>query len=291
MAVTVSNTYSLSMIYAGFKRVGTWWNYKNVISPFYRLYYIEKGNGKVYINNISYELTPGTLFLIPKFTFHSYECDDFMDHYYICFFDDLTGNAGIPNPMQMNLKVTAHSMDFDLVKRYLELNPYKHLMVSDPQRYDNDRMIYESHEEKISFCTSRLMESNGILLQLFSRFVTEESVRKVTANTLYGKLDLAVQYVNKNLDKHISIIELADLMFITPDHFSKVFKKIIGIPPCEYIQMKRIERAQALLLTTNMSIMQIAESVGICNPSQFTRLFTKIAQCSPKEYRAMQLSV
>ena len=28
MAVTVSNTYSLSMIYAGFKRVGTWWNYK-----------------------------------------------------------------------------------------------------------------------------------------------------------------------------------------------------------------------------------------------------------------------
>lgn len=51
MAVTVSNTYSLSMIYAGFKRVGTWWNYKNVISPFYRLYYIEKGNGKVYINN------------------------------------------------------------------------------------------------------------------------------------------------------------------------------------------------------------------------------------------------
>ena len=51
-------------------------------------------------------------------------------------------------------------------------------MVSDPQRYDNDRMIYESHEEKISFCTSRLMESNGILLQLFSRFVTEESVRK-----------------------------------------------------------------------------------------------------------------
>lgn len=116
-------------------------------------------------------------------------------------------------------------MDFDLVKRYLELNPYKHLMVSDPQHYDNDRMIYESHEEKISFCTSRLMESNGILLQLFSRFVTEESVRKVTANTLYGKLDLAVQYVNKNLDKHISIIELADLMFITPDHFLKSLRK------------------------------------------------------------------
>lgn len=289
MAIIVSNTYSLSMIYAGFKRVGTWWNYKNVISPFYRLYYIESGNGRVYINNVCYELTPGTLFLIPKFTFHRYECDCFMDHYYICFFDDLAGNAGIPNPMQMNLKVPAHAMDSDLMKRYLELNPYKHLMVSDPQRYDNDRAIYESHEDKISLRAAQLMESNGILLQLFSRFVTEESVKKATVNTLYGNVEQAVQYVNKNLDKRISVAELADLMFLTPDHFSKVFKKVIGMPPCEYIQMKRIERAQALLLTTDMGIMQVAERVGIYNPSQFTRLFTKIAQCSPKEYRAKQL--
>ena len=95
MAISVSCSYCLSMIYTGFKRVESWWNYKNVISPFYRLYYIEKGNGKVYINNTVYELTPGTLFLIPKFTFHSYQCDDFMDHYYICFFDDLAGNIGI----------------------------------------------------------------------------------------------------------------------------------------------------------------------------------------------------
>ena len=91
MAVTVSNTYSLSMIYAGFKRVGTWWNYKNVISPFYRLYYIEKGNGKVYINNISYELTPGTLFLIPKFTFHSYESESDGTSYGLGFDETLFG--------------------------------------------------------------------------------------------------------------------------------------------------------------------------------------------------------
>lgn len=57
------------------------------------------------------------------------------------------------------------------------------------------------------------------------------------------------------------------------------------MPPCEYIQMKRIERAQALLLTTHASITEIAESVGIGNLSQFSRLFTKIALCPPKVYR------
>ena len=104
-------------------------------------------------------------------------------------------------------------------------------------------------------------------------------------------MDVVVQYVNKNLDKRISVLDLAELMYLTPDHFSKVFKRIMGMSPCEYIQMKRIERAQALLLTSNMSIMQVAESVGICSPSQFTRLFTKIARCSPKEYRTKQLNV
>lgn len=286
--MAVSNPFCLSMIYTGFKQVGVWWNYKNVISPFYRLYYIKKGKGKVYINHTAYELTPDTLFLIPKFAFHSYACDSFMDHYYICFFDDLTGNLGIPNPMLMNLKVAAHSRDFDLIKRYLELNPYKHLLISDPQCYDNNKTIYEPHEETDTFPSARSIESNGILLQLFSRFVTEDSIRKSTPNGSYKKLDVAVQYVNKNLNKRISILDLAKLVYLSPDHFSKVFKKIIGIGPCEYIQMKRIERAQALLLTSNLSILQIAESVGICNPSQFTRLFTKIAKCSPKEYRARQ---
>lgn len=286
-----SNMISLSMIHTGFKRVGTWWNYQNVISPFYRLYYVEKGRGKVYINNTAYELNSGTLFIIPKFAVHSYECDDFMDHYYICFFDDLAGSVGIPNPMQMNLRMTARSTDLELIKRYLTLNPYKHLMVSDPQHYDNDRTLYETCERVSCLHAARLMESNGILLQLFSRFITEECFKKRTTNSSYEKLGVVVQYINKNLDKHISMIDLAGLMYLTPNHFSKVFKKVIGISPCEYIQMKRIERAQALLVTSNMNITQIAESVGIYNSSQFTHLFTKVAQCSPKEYRTKQLNI
>lgn len=291
MNVTASTTLSLSMIYAGFKRVGTWWNYKNIISPFYRLYYIKNGRGRVYINNISYELTSDTLFLIPKFAFHSYECDDYMDHYYICFFDDQMGNIGILNPMQMDLKVMAHSIDLELIKRYIEINPNKSLSISDPRHYDNNRTIYEFQEKKSVSSTAQLIESNGILLQLFSRFITEESVQKIAANSSYERLESAVQYVNGNLDKYISVLELAELVCLTPDHFSKVFKKVMGMTPCEYIQMKRIERAQALLLTSHMSIMQIAESVGINNPAQFTKLFTKIAQCSPRVYRAKQLSV
>lgn len=278
------------MLYTGFKRVGSWWNFKNVISPFHRIYYIESGKGKVYIGNVPYELLPNQLFIIPKFTSHSYECENFMDHYYICLFDDLTGGMAIPNPARMRLQLPASSMDVTLIKRYIELNPHKSLTALDPQRYDNQHINYENKAAINPSQYSQVVEGSGILLQLFSRFLTEESMRRTAASSSYEKLDAVIQFINKNLDKRISIVTLSNLMCLTSDHFSKLFKKIIGIPPCEYIQMKRIERAQALLLTSHQNITQIAESVGIDNPAQFSRLFTKVAQCSPREYRTRQLS-
>lgn len=284
-------TYSLSMIYTGYKQVGTWWNYKNVISPFYRLYYIESGKGRVYIGTTAYDLTPGTLFLIPKFALHSYECEKSMNHYYICFFDDLPDGRGVPHPSALQVKTAAQETDAALIRRYLELNPMKQLAVSDPQHYDNNRTLYPTHDDTpVLSRFSQQMESEGILLQLFSRFITDESIKgDKSARGL--PLDTVIRYINQHLDQHISVQELADLAYWSPDHFTKVFKKVMGLPPCSYIQLKRIERAQSLLLTSDLSIMQIAEKVGIYSPAQFTRLFTKIAQCSPKEYRNKQLSI
>lgn len=289
MDATFFQYNSLSMIYAGFKRVGNWWNYQNVISPFYRLYYIDGGEGRVYVNGVAYDLTPGTLFLIPKFTFHSYECNTYMDHYYICFFDDLVGGTGIPYPTKLDLKVTPQPCDEFLVRRYIELNPNKDLQVTDPKRYDNDSHIYQVDTQSSLTEIIHLVESNGILLQLFSRFLTPESLRRKTFTSSYKKLEDVIQYVDKNLDQRILVTDMAELMFVTPEHFSRIFKKVIGMTPNKYVQMKRIQRAQALLLTTKMTIGEVAEHVGIDNLSQFTRLFKNNVRCSPNEYRARQI--
>lgn len=281
---------SLPLLYADHSRVETWWNYQDVISPFYRLYLITKGRGVVYINQKAYELLPGQLFLIPKFAFHSYECDDFMEHYYICFFDETIGGKGISDPMKMKLQVEATAADYSLMERFLALNPCKSLPASDPKHYDNDRNIYAKENELSVATFATAVESSGILLQLFSRFITEECLRVPGANSSYEKLDVALQYISKHLDQRISVAMLADQMCITPDHFSKIFKRIIGMPPCEYIQMKRIERAQTLLLTSHMSVAEVAEKVGIGNLSQFSRLFSKLVHCSPREYRSKQFN-
>ena len=69
---------ALSLLYTGFYKVGTWWNYKGLTSPMYRLYLITEGTANIYINQFKHELKAGDLFLVPKFVRANYECLDYM---------------------------------------------------------------------------------------------------------------------------------------------------------------------------------------------------------------------
>lgn len=290
MSPISGKNFSLTMINMGFKSVGPWWNYKNIISPFYRLYYIEGGHGRVYINNEVFDLEPGDLFLIPKFAFHCYECDKQMDHYYFGFFDDYEIPGGIPSPLEMKRKVKANALDVALIKHYLEINPNRELQVIDPQKYGNGSELYRQLSRD-NFSDALRIESEGILLQLFSHFINERCLKNGIIVNGNKNMQPVIKYIFKNLGKRISVTELADMMCLSTDHFSKVFKKIIGMTPSEYIQMKRIERAEALLLTSNMNITQIAESIGFSSPAQFSRLFVKATHYTPSKYRSKQLNL
>jgi AraC-like DNA-binding protein len=286
-ASSFESDLSLQLLYAGFYRVGTWWNYDNVISPFSRIYLITKGSGAVYIHKKKYELHPNQLFLIPKFVAHRYECDDFMEHYYICFFDTKTREIDRYERLDMNLQLPSKPIDYALMERFMELNPHKSLPTTDPRKYDNKRNIHFMNKETNSLEYARNIENNGILLQLFSRFITSAQVPLSGINCPYEKFDVVMNYIHNNLSTHISVSGLAELMYVTPDHFSRLFKKIHGVNPCEYIQLKRIEKAQTLMLTSQITIKEIASAVGLPNLSQFSRLFSKHTHHAPREYRAM----
>lgn len=78
--------------------------------------------------------------------------------------------------------------------------------------------------------------------------------------------------------------DLADIMCMSVDHFTRIFKLVNGMTPNQYIQLKRIERAQTLMLLSDMSVKEIAEEVGVPNLSQFSKLFRKHLGVSPREY-------
>jgi len=279
------------LLFNSFEVVGSWWKFREVISPFSRLYLITEGEGWVYHNNQEFHLTPGKLFLIPKFTFHSYKCNDSMGHFYLCFLDEMIENAGMYDLYQFNYLVDARPEDFALFSRLNELNPGRRIVNPDPATYDNQNTVLSFSQRMNNRNVSQHVETQGIMLQLTSRFIAEKPAEKSTGFQSKAKLGKVYHYIDQHLNKKITLSDLSAQVCLSNDHFSKIFNEIMGVRPMEYVTRKRIERAQMLLITTNLTISQIAEKVGISNYSYFSTLFKKYTLTTPEGYQKMHYRV
>ncbi|MCC3373944.1 AraC family transcriptional regulator [Cohnella sp. REN36] len=94
-----------------------------------------------------------------------------------------------------------------------------------------------------------------------------------------------LDYVDQHLGEKISVDDVRALLNMSYHHFIKTFKRTMGIPFVDYVNYNRIKKAERLLLTTELSIMEISFEVGIWNMAQFYKLFKRHNQRSPKEFR------
>lgn len=275
-----------SLLFNSYEQVGEWWNYKNIISPFNRLYLITAGEGRVLLDNTTYHLTPGKLFLIPKFTFHSYHCDEMMGHFYLCFFDEIAFCESLFESFEFNFLVDAKPGDVNLFERINQLNLGGRIKNPDPASYNNEKSLYSFSKNRRQLHLSDIIEIQGIIYQLMSRFITDSNNHPqfIVSRKRFSKV---TNYIHQHLNAKISLKELAGIVCLSPDYLSKQFVEVMGVRPMEYVNRIRIERAQMLLVTTDLPIKQIADNVGISSNSYFSTLFRKQTMCTPEEYRNM----
>jgi len=93
------------------------------------------------------------------------------------------------------------------------------------------------------------------------------------------------EYMAAHLAQDISLGDLAELANLSPFHFARAFKKSIGLPPYRYQVGLRLEKAQALLRETNLTVAEIAEIVGYDTPQAFARMFRRQSGVCPSKYR------
>lgn len=93
------------------------------------------------------------------------------------------------------------------------------------------------------------------------------------------------EYISKNLEKKITVEELATQCFYSPKYFSRIFKEYYGLTITEYIQKKKIEESCRLLKETNLSIAEISHRIGYNDSVRFYRYFKKFYNISPNQYR------
>ncbi len=84
----------------------------------------------------------------------------------------------------------------------------------------------------------------------------------------------------------LDVATLARIAVMSSSHFIRRFRAVFGETPHRYLQRRRIERACALLRTTDSPVLEIALSVGYDSPGTFGRTFTRVVGCSPTTYRA-----
>lgn len=99
------------------------------------------------------------------------------------------------------------------------------------------------------------------------------------------QLQQAIDYIHTHLDQDLSLVELANVVNISPTYFASLFKQAMKISPHQYVIQQRVEQAKLMLSKTDLAIADIALQVGFSSQSHLTQQFKRLTGMTPKQAR------
>lgn len=258
------------------------WNYKNICSPFTRLYYVTKGHAQIELPDKVQDLRPDFMYIVPAFTTHSYICHEEFCHYYIHIYNesahDILEDWLLPSEIPSGTETLA------IIKRLHELCPQMSLTDTDPKCYEvNPELNINIMKNKRRDFYARV-ESRGIVYQLLAAFLSGARPRQYVGDSRITKI---LDYIRANLDRKIDLDSLASVSCLSKDHLIRVFKREIKMTPGQYIIKKKVEKAQLWLLTEDDPVKEIAYRLGFDDQTYFNRIFKKTSGLTPAHYREL----
>jgi AraC family L-rhamnose operon regulatory protein RhaS len=94
-----------------------------------------------------------------------------------------------------------------------------------------------------------------------------------------------IHYISTHYSEDLRLEDLASLAFLSPEYFSKIFKRQTSQTPLEFINSLRMDNARHLLAGTQLSVTDIAYKTGHMDLNYFSRRFKQATGCTPGEYR------
>ena len=153
----------------------------------------------------------------------------------------------------------------------------------------NHRLLFDKIIQELQL--KRPFFSNicdGLLFQLLGSFA--RNISELKNGKISDEIRKAVEYFNSNYTTDISVGDYARSIGMSHSHFCHLFKKEMKESPTEYLRILKIDAAKELLNSTDMTISQIAYSLGFSDPLYFSRVFSAKENLSPKSYRQQKLS-
>jgi AraC family transcriptional regulator len=123
------------------------------------------------------------------------------------------------------------------------------------------------------------------LLRNYSQPRRSHELELSRAGLIDRRIRRSVELMHTQLDQDLSLKALAAASYLSPFHFARLFKKLTGSTPHNYLAVIRTNRAQLLLAETELSITEIGARVGYLSASHFTKAFRLATGTTPREFR------
>jgi len=164
------------------------------------------------------------------------------------------------------------------------INPNESPVFHLHERYDMinstlEHILKEYQEKKFGYneIVSSLLQA---IIVLLLRKNNSETSTQISSISLQIK-----NYIEDNYNKDLSLTELSNIVYVSPYHLAHIFKEEVGVSPIQYLINCRINEAKKLLKHSNLSVSEVASSVGYPNSNYFNILFKKMVGKNPGKFK------
>ena len=256
--------------------------------------YVHKGRGQHRMYAMdgdtyeSYPIIAGDIFLIAADRQHAYYDNHDLTVYNIIFQSEIFGDAAaalssMPGLIDF-LIMEPLFREEDQFKRKLHLAPQQARYVQEQL----DQIISELRNAELGYQLSAKSLFIQLLVKLGRFFSEQRSVTEIGDSADDGRqraIEQAIRYMESNYNESLSLDDIATQVFLSPNYFSELFKRRVGVAPWEYVTQLRLDEACVLLKKSDRAITDIALSTGFSDSSYFSKIFKERFAQTPSQYR------
>ncbi len=230
----------------------------------YQLNYITEGEGVLQTQHGEYEIKEGSAILIRPNQWHRYKPlkDKGWTEHYIGFNGNFAQNIFEVYGLSLDTPIIHIGFDDEILHLFQDI-------------FNLIKLEKPGYQQRCS----------GLIIQILGIIVSIQRNQDAGANRIEKVVQKACLIIRENIDKNISIEDIARDLNVSYSLFRTAFKKYTGLSPIQYHLSLRIQHAVYLLNNTDLSIKEISFNLGFCSIFYFSKVFKEKTKQNPSGFR------
>ena len=231
----------------------------------FEIYFITKGNCCYFIENKVYHLIPGDIILIPEGIMHNTEYQN-----------------------NVYTRKLISCSEYFIPESIKPLLPSLLYLYRNPEIIESVEQIFSRVEEEYAHKDSLSEDIFKCYTHMLFFLLVRHPNQYIPQQEEKHYIDDAIRYLQNNYTQQISLQDVSGRYFVSPEHFSRVFKQKTGFNVSEYLNILRLQKAENLLKQlTAAPITEIAEDCGFNDSNYFCVKFKKLYGMPPKKFQTL----